>query len=67
MAKGKEKIKTKKIPMSLSKVEEKKLDKAMEKEEKISITLIIVVLALCFIVGIYLGYILYRIALTGGI
>lgn len=61
------KVKTRKIRMSLSKAEEQKLDKAMEKEEKMSIMLIVIILALCFIVGISLGYILYRIALTGAI
>lgn len=61
------KIKTKKICMSLSKAEERKLDNDMVKEEKISITVIVIILFFCFAVGISLGYILYKIAITGSI
>ena len=61
------KVRTKKIRMSLSKTEEQKLDKDMEREDKMSVMVIVMILGLCFIVGISLGYVLYRIALTGAI
>ncbi|MBQ8681495.1 MAG: hypothetical protein IJ509_01105 [Bacilli bacterium] len=61
------KVKPKKIRMSFSKAEEQKMDKEFEKEENISIMVIVGVLAVCFIVGIVLGYFLYELALNGGI
>ena len=59
------KIKPKKIRMSFSKVEEKKMDEAIARDDNVSIALIVLILAVCFVVGITLGYILYRIAITG--
>ena len=59
------KIKPKKIRMSFSKDEEKKMDEAIARDDNVSIALIVLILAVCFIVGITLGYILYRIAITG--
>lgn len=59
------KIKPKKIRMSFSKDEEKKMDEAIARDDNVSIALIALILAVCFVVGITLGYILYRIAITG--
>ena len=59
------KIKPKKIHMSFSKDEEKKMDEAIARDDNVSISLIVLILAVCFVVGITLGYILYRIAITG--
>lgn len=59
------KIKPKKIRMSFSKYEEKKMDEAIARDDNVSIALIVLILAVCFVVGITLGYILYRIAITG--
>ena len=61
----KKKVKSKKIRMSFSKVEEQKMDKAIERDDNMSVMLIVIVLVLCFIVGISLGYLLYRIAING--
>lgn len=44
--------------------EEQKLDQEIEKEDNLSITVMIIILVLCFIIGISLGYILYRIAMN---
>lgn len=55
----------KKIKMSFSKVEEAKMDQAIEREDNFSIGLIFLIIAMCFVVGISLGYLLYRIAMTG--
>ena len=60
-------LRNKKICMSLSKAEEKKIDNDMVREEKISITVIVIILFFCFVVGISLGYILYKLAITGSI
>lgn len=43
--------------------EEVSLDKEAEQEESISIFVIVLILAVCFIVGIALGYLLYKIAI----
>ena len=64
---GIKKFKGKRISMSLSKAEEKRLDNDMEKNDKMSIFVIVAILVLCFVVGISLGYLLYRIAMTGAI
>lgn len=64
---GIKKFKGKRISMSLSKAEEKRLDNDMEKNDKISIFVIVAILVLCFVVGISLGYLLYRLAMTGAI
>lgn len=64
---NKGKFRTKKIRMSMTKAEEKKLDKALEMENQVSAVFIAIVLVLSFVVGITLGYILYKIALTGSI
>ena len=58
--------KLKKIRMSMTKAEEKKLDEGIQKDDNMSIGLIILILVLCFVVGISLGYLLYKIALNGG-
>ena len=59
------KIKPNKIRMSFSKNEEKKMDEAIARDDNVSIALIVLILAVCFVVGITLGYILYRSAITG--
>lgn len=62
---GRKKLKKKKIRMSMTKAEEIALDKAIDMDNKVSTLFIVVVLVLCFIVGISLGCFLYKIALTG--
>lgn len=44
--------------------EEKKLDREIEGQDNLSIMVMIIILVLCFIVGIMLGYMLYRIAMN---
>lgn len=58
-------IPKKKIRMSLSKREEKLLDKAAERDDDMSILAIIFILVVCFVVGILLGCFLYKIAING--
>ena len=58
-------IPKKKIRMSLSKREEKLLDKAAERDDDMSILAIIFILGVCFVVGILLGCFLYKIAING--
>lgn len=65
--KKRNKIRVKRISMSLTKNEEQEIDKAIEKNDKMSIMVIIVILVLCFVVGISLGWILYNIAINGKI
>ena len=65
--KKRNKIRVKRISMSLTKNEEQEIDKAMEKNDKMSIMVIVVILVLCFVVGISLGWILYNIAINGKI
>lgn len=43
---------------------EEQLDKEIAKEDNLSITLMVIILVVCFIVGIFLGYMLYRIAIN---
>jgi len=64
---SKEKIRTRKVRMSLTKAEEKKLDNEIERDDNMSIVVMILILVFCFVVGISLGYLLYRIAITGGL
>lgn len=64
---NKKKVKSRKIHMSLSNAEEKKLDREIEKEDNFSVALMVTILGLCFIVGITLGYVLYKIAINGAI
>ena len=56
--------KSKKIKMSFTKKEEQILDKKIELEDNISIVAMIGILIFCFVIGISLGYILYRIAIN---
>ena len=58
------KVKTRKIKMSFTAKEEEKIDHQMEKEENISIVVMLIILIFCFIIGISLGYMLYRIAIN---
>lgn len=60
-------VKGKKICMSLSRNEERRINSVTEKEDKMSIFIIVMILAVCFIVGIYLGWLLYRIAIIGSV
>ena len=60
------KVKGKKIKMSLTKAEEKRIDKEVENSDRMSILVMVVILVVCFVLGISLGYVLYRLALTGG-
>ncbi len=43
---------------------DKELEKEALQEENISIAMIVLIIGLCFVVGISLGYILYRIAIN---
>lgn len=58
------KIKSRKIKMSFIDKEEEKMDKQIELEDNFSMAAMIGILVVCFIVGISLGYILYRIAIN---
>ena len=60
------KVKGKKIKMSLTKAEEKRIDKEVENSDRMFILVMVVILVICFVLGISLGYVLYRLALTGG-
>lgn len=60
------KVRAKKVRMSMSKAEEKRLEKGMQQDDNMSIGLMVLILVVCFVVGITLGYLLYRIALNGG-
>lgn len=54
-----------KIRMSSTLKEEQKLDSEMERSDNFSILIIVGILAICFVVGISLGYVLYKIAING--
>lgn len=58
------KVKARKIKMSFTAKEEEKIDHQMEKEENISIAVMLIILVFCFIIGMSLGYMLYRIAIN---
>lgn len=60
-------VKDKNICMSLSKNEEQRINSVTEKEDKMSIFIILMILVVCFTVGIYLGWLLYRIAIIGNV
>lgn len=60
----KEKIRGKKIKEKVIGEEEKVADNALETEETMSIAVILLILLLCFIVGVVLGYLLYHIAIN---
>lgn len=47
--------------------QEKELDRQIEIEDNLSILVMALILVGCFIVGISLGYILYNIAINGGV
>lgn len=67
VVKTSKKIKPKKIRMSMTKAEEKKLDKELEMDNNISTAFLLAILVLCFVAGIFLGYVLYKIALFGAV
>ena len=58
------KVKNKKIRMSFTAKQEARMDKEIENSDNLSVGLMIVILVLCFVVGISLGYVLYRIAIN---
>lgn len=60
----KKSLKGKKIKSSNLYLEEKKLDKEYEKEDNLSVTMMILILVACFVIGGILGYMLYRIAMN---
>lgn len=64
---GNKKNNCKRICMTLSRNEEKKINDATEHDDKLSIFIIVIILACCFVVGIYLGWLLYNIAINGAI
>ena len=45
-------------------IEEDKLDREIETEDNMSFALMIFILAMCFIVGTVVGYLLYRLAIN---
>lgn len=61
------KIKSRKIRMSKTLAEENELDKAIERYDNMSVAVMVFILVVCFVVGILLGYFLYRIAINGGV
>lgn len=63
---NKKSVKGKKINTNKNVVNktDKELEKEALQEESISIAMIILIVGLCFVVGISLGYILYRIAIN---
>lgn len=64
---SKKKVGTRKIRMSLTKAEEKKMDKEIEVSDNMSMGVIVLILVICFVVGIALGYFLYKIAINGAL
>ena len=58
------KVKGRKLKISNLDVEEIKLDKEIEKSDNLSITVMVIILILCFVIGGILGYMLYRIAIN---
>jgi len=62
--KSEKKIKGRKLKdYEKERLEEERLDKEIEGEDNLSIGLIVVILVVCFVVGIAVGYILYRLAI----
>ena len=61
------KIKKHKVKLTMSKIEEKKLDQMIANDDGLLVAIIIIVLSLCFFAGILLGCVLYRIAINGGL
>ena len=59
-----QKIKTHKIRKLIGNSEEQALDKVIENEDNISITVMFIILRVCFVVGMCLGYVLYQIAIN---
>lgn len=60
----KKSLKGKRIKASNLNLEEKKMDKEYEKEDNLSVTMMVLILVACFVVGGILGYMLYRIAMN---
>ncbi len=56
------KIHTRKLHLGQD-VAEKKLDKEIQNEDNLSISLMVLILIGCFVIGIILGYMLYRLAI----
>ena len=48
----------------VSRIRETKVDKELEKSDNISVVMMVIVIAACFVIGIALGYILYNLALN---
>lgn len=59
-----QKIRTHKIRKLVVSSEEQELDKVIENEDNISVTVMVIILVFCFVVGICLGYVLYQIAIN---
>lgn len=64
---SKKKVGSRKIRMSLTKSEERKMDKEIAVSDNMSMGVIVLILAVCFVVGITLGYFLYKIAINGAL
>lgn len=60
------KVRCRKIRIVDIEREEKELDRKIENEDNLSIAVMVFILVLCFAVGIFLGYMLYNIAINGG-
>ena len=64
---SKKKVGPRKIRMSFTKAEEQKMDKEIEVSDNMSMGVIVLILVICFVVGIALGYFLYKIAINGAL
>lgn len=64
---NKKKTKKHKVKLSMSKAEEMRLDQMIANDDGILVSIIVIILSLCFLAGIFLGCVLYRIALNGGL
>lgn len=53
-----------KSKVTSAKIRETKADKEIEQSDNISILMMVVVIIICFIVGIALGYVLYNISIS---
>ena len=47
-----------------SESEDQKLDRQLENDDNMSFAVIILILIVCFVVGIFVGYLLYRVAIN---
>ena len=60
----KKSLKGKKIKAFNVNLEEQKLDRQYEKEDNLPVAMMVLILVSCFVIGGFIGYMLYRIALN---